>query len=160
MSLLDAAEFRRILGHWATGVAIVTTRTPDGRTCGLTANAFASLALNPLLVLVCIEKDADTHDCVRQSRAFAVNILDADSERLARRFAAWEVDRKFDGLSYHEEKTGSPVLDDALAWIDCRLHAEHDGGDHTIFVGEVLAGDAVGCSPLLYYRGGYGRLTP
>ena len=68
--------------------------------------------------------------------------------------------RKFDGLAYHEELTGSPVLDDALAWVDCRLHGEYDGGDHTIFVGEVLAGDAVEGSPLLYYRGGYGRFTP
>jgi flavin reductase (DIM6/NTAB) family NADH-FMN oxidoreductase RutF len=158
--VLDSAEFRRVLGHWASGVAIVTTRTPEGRACGLTANAFTSLALNPLLVLVCIEKDADTHDCVRAAGTFAVNILNAECERLARRFAAWEIDRKFDGLAFHEEQTGAPVLDDALAWVDCRLHDEYDGGDHTIFVGEVLAGNAREGTPLLYYRGGYGRLTP
>jgi flavin reductase (DIM6/NTAB) family NADH-FMN oxidoreductase RutF len=158
--MMDSPEFRRILGHWASGVGIVTTRTPEGRACGLTANAVASLSLDPLLVLVCVEKTADTHDCIRSAQAFAINILNSESERLARRFAAWEVDRKFDGLAYHAEQTGSPVLDDALGWVDCRVHAEYDGGDHTIFVGEVLAGDAVEGSPLLYYRGGYGRFTP
>lgn len=157
---MDSAEFRRILGHWASGVGIVTTRTPEGRACGLTANTVTSLSLDPLLVLVCVEKSADTHDCIRSARAFAVNILGSEAERMARRFAAWEIDRKFDGLAYHEEQSGSPILDDALAWVDCRLHGEYDGGDHTIFVGEVLAGDAVEGSPLLYYRGGYGRFTP
>lgn len=158
--MLDTPEFRRILGHWASGVAIVTTRTAEGRACGLTANAFTSLSLDPLMVLVCIEKNADTHDCVEQSGTFAVNILRSDCETLARRFAAWEVERKFEGLAHHAEQTGSPVLDDALAWVDCRLVAQHDGGDHTIFVGEVLAGDAKEGTPLLYYRGGYGRFTP
>ena len=158
--MLDTPEFRRILGHWASGVAIVTTLTPDGRACGLTANAFTSLSLDPMLVLVCIEKSADTYECVRQSQTFAVNILNAECERLARRFAAWEVDRKFDGLAFHQEQTGSPILDDALAWVDCRVRDEYGGGDHTIFVGEVIAGDAKEGTPLLYYRGGYGRLTP
>jgi flavin reductase (DIM6/NTAB) family NADH-FMN oxidoreductase RutF len=157
---MESPEFRRILGHWASGVSIVTTRTPDGRACGLTANAVASLSLEPLLVLVCVEKNADTHDCIRSAAAFAVNILNSESETLARRFAAWEVDRKFDGLAYHDGPTGNPILDDALAWVDCRLHSEFDGGDHTIFVGGVVAGDAVEGSPLLYYRGGYGRFTP
>lgn len=157
---MDSAEFRRILGHWASGVAIVTTRTPEGRPCGLTANAFSSLSLDPFLVLVCVEKDADTHDCIRAAQTFAVNILMSEHEGIARRFAAWEVERKFDGLAYHDETTGSPILDDALAWIDCRLHAEYEGGDHTIFVGEVAAGDAREGAPLLYYRGGYGRFTP
>jgi flavin reductase (DIM6/NTAB) family NADH-FMN oxidoreductase RutF len=158
--LMDSAEFRRIMGHWASSVGIVTTRTPDGRACGLTANAIASLSLEPLLVLVCVEKDADTHDCIRSMGAFAINILKSDQETLARRFAAWEVDRKFDGLAHHTEMTDSPILDDALAWLDCRVHAEHDGGDHTIFVGEVVGGDATEGTPLLYYRGGYGRFIP
>lgn len=157
---MDPAEFRRILGHWATGVAVVTTRMPDGRACGRTANAVASVSLNPFLVLVCVEKNADTHQCIRAGRGFAINILDSESETIARRFATWEIDHKFDGLAYHEEQTGAPVLDKALAWIDCRLWAEYDGGDHTIFVGEVAAADAREGAPLLYYRGGYGRFTP
>jgi flavin reductase (DIM6/NTAB) family NADH-FMN oxidoreductase RutF len=160
MSNMDSAEFRRILGHWASGVGIVTTTMSDGRPCGLTASSFASLSLDPFLVLVCVEKNADTHDCIRAAGAFAVSILAQDAERIARRFAAWEVDRKFDGLAYHPEVTGSPVLDEAIGWVDCRVHAEYEGGDHTIFVGEVVAGNAIEGSPLLYYRGGYGRFTP
>ena len=83
-----------------------------------------------------------------------------NQERIARRFATWEVDTKFEGLAFHTEVTGAPILDDALAWVDCRVHSEHSAGDHTIFVGEVVAGDAKEDSPLLYYRGGYGRLIP
>jgi flavin reductase (DIM6/NTAB) family NADH-FMN oxidoreductase RutF len=157
---MDSAEFRRILGHWASSVGVVTTRTADQRPCGLTANTVTSLSLEPFLVLICVEKAADSHDCIRTTRAFAINILKSEQERVARRFATWNVHEKFEGLAYHDEKTGSPVLDDALAWIDCRVHAEYDGGDHTIFVGEVLAGDAVEGTPLVYYRGGYGRFTP
>ena len=157
---IDSHEFRRIMGHWASGVGIVTTRLPNGRPCGLTANAIASLSLDPLLVLVCVEKTADSHDCIRSTRAFGISVLKSEAESVARRFAAWEVDRKFEGIAYHEEQTGSPILDDALSWVDCHLHAEYDGGDHTIFVGRVVDGDATEGTPLLYYRGGYGRFTP
>lgn len=157
---MEAAEFRRIIGHWPSGVGVVTTRTSDGRACGLTANAICSLSLEPTLVLACVEKTADTHNCIQHAQVFAINVLKSEDERIARRFAASEISAKFEGLAYREEQTGSPILDHALAWLDCRLHAQFDGGDHTIFVGEVLAGDAVEGTPLLYYRGGYGRLTP
>lgn len=157
---MESSEFRRILGHWVSGVAIVTTRTADGKLCGLTANAIASVSLSPPLVLVCVEHNADSHDCIRQAGVFAINMLCNDQERIARRFSAWEVETKFEGLAFHFEATGAPVLDHALAWVDCRVYREHDGGDHTIFVGEVVAGDAREDSPLLYYRGGYGRFTP
>jgi flavin reductase (DIM6/NTAB) family NADH-FMN oxidoreductase RutF len=158
--MMDSAEFRRILSHWASSVAIVTTRTPAGQPGGLTVSSFASLSLDPPLVLVAIEKNADTYDSVRTFGCFAVNILDSDSEHFARRFAGSETDRKFDGVAYHDEQTGSPILDDALGWIDCRVHAEYDGGDHTIFVGAIQTADAREGSPLLYYRGGYGRFKP
>lgn len=147
------------MGHWVTGVSVVTTRTPDGKPCGLTASAVCSVSLDPLLVLVCVEKDADTHDCIRSNGSFAINMLRSDAESIARRFAASEVDRKFDGLEFRDEQTGSPILADALAWVDCSLHGEHDGGDHTIFVGAVVAGDAHAGDPLLYFRSGYGRLS-
>lgn len=157
---MESSEFRRILGHWVTGVAVVTTRTPGGKLCGLTANAVASLSLDPPLVLVCVERNANSHDCIRDAGIFVVNMLCSDQERIARRFAAWEVATKFEGLAFHTETTGAPVLDDALGWIECRVRNEYDGGDHTIFVGEVIAGDAKEDTPLLYYRGGYGRFTP
>lgn len=157
---IDSSEFRRILGHWVTGVSVVAARAADGSPCGLTANAVASLSLQPPLVLVCVDHGADSHDCIRDAGAFSLNILAGDQERLARRFAAWDIARKFDGVGYHQEVTGAPVLDDALAWVDCRVWQSLAAGDHTVFIGEVVGGDAREGTPLLYYRGGYGRFVP
>jgi flavin reductase (DIM6/NTAB) family NADH-FMN oxidoreductase RutF len=157
---MESEEFKRILGHWGSGVAVVATRAANGKLCGLTANAVASVSLDPALVLVCVEHTADTHDCIREAGVFSINVLDSTQERMARRFSAWQVGTKFEGIAFHAETTGVPILDDALAWIECRVTAEHDGGDHTIFVGEVLAGDAREGIPLIYYRGGYGRFLP
>jgi flavin reductase (DIM6/NTAB) family NADH-FMN oxidoreductase RutF len=157
---VDAFEFRRVLGHLASGVTVVAARMPDGRPCGLTANAVCSVSLRPPLVLACVERDADSHDCIRAAGAFSINVLAARQEALARRFSSWDLERKFDGVAYREEVTGAPVLADALAWVDCRVRAEHVAGDHTVFIGEVVGGDAGEGAPLLYYRGGYGRFTP
>ncbi|HEX2093199.1 MAG TPA: flavin reductase family protein [Longimicrobiaceae bacterium] len=159
--MIDPIEFRRVMGHFATGVTVVTTRRPDGEPCGLTASAVSSVSVNPTLVLVCVERSADSHDCIRSTGAFAVNILQEEGgESLARRFATWEVKDKFRGVAYREEQSGAPVLADALAWLDCRVAEALPGGDHTIFLGEVLAADARVGTPLLYYRGGYGRFVP
>lgn len=156
----EPAEFRRILGHLATGVAVVSAADPEtGATRGLTANAVASVSLDPPLVLACVERSADTHACIERAGAFAISILAADDEALARRFADYPSERKFAGAAYRPEVTGAPVLEQALAWVDCRVWASYDGGDHTIFVGEVVAGDATDGSPLLYFRGGYGRVA-
>jgi flavin reductase (DIM6/NTAB) family NADH-FMN oxidoreductase RutF len=154
---IDESEFRRILGHWASGVAIATAQGLDGRLCGLTANAFCSLSLVPPLVLVCIERDADSHDCIRSAGTFAISVLDDTGERLARRFAGNDP-HKFDGVAYRLGASGAPLLEDALAWVECRVHAEHPGGDHTIFIGVVTGGDARSGTPLLYFRGGYGSM--
>jgi flavin reductase (DIM6/NTAB) family NADH-FMN oxidoreductase RutF len=159
--MIDGSEFRRVMGHFATGVTVVTSRMPDGTPCGLTVNAFSSVSLDPPLVLVCVERTADSHDCIRDTGRFAVNVLgDRGGESLSRRFSAWEVADKFRGVAYREERTGAPILDDALAWLDCRVHETLVGGDHTIFLGEVIAADAQEGTPLLYYRGGYGRFVP
>ena len=156
----EAAEFRRILGHMATGVAVVAAADPDSdEPRGLTANAIAAVSLDPPLVLACVDRSADTHDCIERAETFAISILSGDDETLARRFADYPSERKFVGVAYRGEATGAPVLDEALAWVDCRLWAAYDGGDHTIFVGQVLAGDASDESPLLYFRGGYGRMA-
>jgi flavin reductase (DIM6/NTAB) family NADH-FMN oxidoreductase RutF len=157
---IDPSEFRRIMGHFVTGVTVVASRTPTGEPCGLTANAVTSVSLDPPLVLVCIDRGADSHDCIREAGFFSVNILDADQERYGRRFASWDMDVKFAGIRYRSEATGAPVLEDALAWVDCRVWATYPGGDHTIFVGEVVAGDAREGTPLLYYRSGFGRFVP
>jgi flavin reductase (DIM6/NTAB) family NADH-FMN oxidoreductase RutF len=157
---VEAAEFRRILGHWATGVAIVTSVTDRGEPRGLTANAVASVSLEPPLMLVCVERSADTHASIRSAGFFAVNILPQSAETVARRFAGDDTAAKFAGVAYHTRATGAPILDAALAWVDCQLHAEHRAGDHSIFVGAVVAGDAAEGEPLVFYRSGYGRLVP
>ena len=157
---LESAEFRRILGHFVTGVTIVTATDPEtGEPCGLTANAVASVSLDPALVLVCVDHAADSHDRILASGFFAVNVLSEDQERWSRRFSTWNTPEKFGGVPVHRAVTGAPILDAALAWIECRIWAKYPGGDHTILVGEALGGDAREGSPLIYYRGGYGRYT-
>lgn len=159
--MIDKSEFRRILGHFPSGVTVVTTNTGSGSPCGLTANAFCSVSLEPPLVLVCVEHGADSHDCIQRSGVFAVNVLEEEhGETLSRRFAAWDVEEKFTGVAYRRERTGAPILSAALAWLDCAVRQEVSAGDHTIFIGEVLEADAHEGRPLLYYRGGYGRFLP
>lgn len=157
---IEDAEFRRVLGHFATGVAVVAARDGDGSPHGLTANALASVSLEPLLVLVCVEHTADTHDVIVAAESFAISILREDGEALARRFANYDSAVKFRGVPHREAVTGAPILEEALAWVDCRLWASYDGGDHTIFVGEVVDAWAEDGPPLVYFRGGYGRVGP
>ncbi|HEX2166351.1 MAG TPA: flavin reductase family protein [Longimicrobiales bacterium] len=152
-------EFRHVLAHWSTGVAVVATLTRSGGPCGLTATAVAAVSLSPLLVLACIERGADSHDALRAAGVFSINILDRDGEAIARRFAGSDGSAKFRDVAHHVEASGAPVLDEALAWVDCRVHAAYDGGDHTIFVGEVFAAGAREGEPLVYHRGRYGRLA-
>jgi flavin reductase (DIM6/NTAB) family NADH-FMN oxidoreductase RutF len=158
--MIDESEFRRVIGHFATGVAVITTCRDDGSECGLTVSAVASVSLNPTLVLACVDHASETHGWLQRAGFFAANVLEEGrGETLARRFAGSGQEDKFRGLAWHAERSGAPVLDDALAWLDCRVTAALPGGDHTIFVGEVLAADAREGTPLLYYRGGYGRFT-
>ena len=156
----DAAEFRRVLGHWSSGVSVVAAQPPEGAPCGLTVNAFCSVSLQPPLILVCVDKSADSHDGIARAGAFSVNVLADTQERLARHFAADGMGGKFAGVAYHAERTGAPILDGVLAWVDCRTWSAQDAGDHTVYIGEVLAADARDCTPLIYYRSGFGRFTP
>lgn len=159
--MMDREEFRRVMGHFPTGVVVVSTLRGDGTPCGLTVNAFCSVSLEPALILVCVERDADSHDCIRESGVFAVSVLEESSgEALSRRFASSEVDDKFRGVAFREETTGAPVLDASIAWLDCRVAQAVPAGDHTVFFGEVLGADAREGRPLVYYRGGYGRFDP
>jgi 3-hydroxy-9,10-secoandrosta-1,3,5(10)-triene-9,17-dione monooxygenase reductase component len=155
----DELRFRQVMGHFATGVAVVTSRTPDGRPCGMTANSLASVSLRPLLLLVCVNRQAASHACIVDGGAFAVSILEHGQEALARRFAGREQrSARFDELAHRSEVTGSPVLDGALAWLDCRVTDVHDAGDHSIVVGEVVACDAREGEPLVFFRGAYRRI--
>lgn len=159
--MIDESEFRRIVGHFATGVAVVTSCREDGSPCGLTASAVASLSLDPTLVLVCIDRASESHRWIETAGVYALNVLEGSrGETLARRFATSGAEDRFRGTAWRTERTGSPVLEDALAWLDCRVDSAVAAGDHTIFVGEVLSGDAREGNPLLYYRGGYGRFEP
>lgn len=158
--MIDPSQFRRVMGHFAAGVAVVTTLRDDGAPAGLTVSAVCSVSLDPTLVLACVDQASESHGSIRQSGVFAVNVLrEGEGETLARRFGTSDAD-KFRGVGFHTEHTGAPVLDDALAWLDCRVRDAHEAGDHTIFVGEVEAADTREGVPLLYYRGGYGRFAP
>jgi 3-hydroxy-9,10-secoandrosta-1,3,5(10)-triene-9,17-dione monooxygenase reductase component len=153
---IDAAHFRAVLGHFCTGVTIVTG-SHDGEPAGLTCQAFTSLSLEPPLVAFCPSLTSTSWPRIRGSGAFCVNVLNEDQEDLCRVFAASGGD-KFRGVGWKEGATGSPVLDDVLAWIDCRMEAEHAAGDHLIVVGRVIElGSSRSGTPLLFYRGGFGR---
>jgi len=154
---IDPDEFRQLLGRFTTGVTVVTLGLPDGRPAGMTANSLASVSLDPPLVSVCIDHDAELYASLLAAPGFVVNILEASQESLSRRFATRHLDR-FDGVGYHTSPDGHPVLDGVLASIECAPHATLPGGDHTIVVGRVLRGSASDGAPLVYFRGGYAGL--
>jgi flavin reductase (DIM6/NTAB) family NADH-FMN oxidoreductase RutF len=154
---IDSAQFRELLGRFATGVTIITLNGPDGRPQGMTASSLASVSLHPPLVSVCIDHAADLHDAIARSTRFVVNILESRQELLSRRFADQHEDR-FEGVGYHRSPDGLVLLDGVLAHIECDRHATYPGGDHTIVVGRVTGGTTGEGHPLLYYRGGYAAL--
>lgn len=155
---VDKIQFRTALSRFASGVTVVTTQDAEARPLGLTVSAFSSLSLEPPLVLVCIDRAAYIHDHLQPSGSFVVNILSTEQEHLSRLFASREPD-KFNGVGYTAGSTGAPVLADVHAALECRIKAAYEGGDHTIFVGEVEHTHVREDShPLLYYRGGYANL--
>jgi flavin reductase (DIM6/NTAB) family NADH-FMN oxidoreductase RutF len=154
---IDPAQFRQLLGRFATGVTILTVVTPEGRPIGMTANSLSSVSLHPPLISVCVDRDADMHDIIIKADEFVVNVLSSQQETLARRFADKQVDR-FDGIGYHLSPDGLVLLDAALAHIECHRHTQFQAGDHTIVVGKVVGGETGDGRPLLYYRGGYAAL--
>jgi 4-nitrophenol 2-monooxygenase / 4-nitrocatechol 4-monooxygenase, reductase component len=155
---IDKQEFRRVLGHFAAGVTVITTVGDDGKPYGLTATAFTSVSLEPPLVLVCVDKKSESHPHFHTSRVFAVNFLAVGHELLSRRFAVSGGD-KFTDLAVRTGITGAPLLDEALGYLECRTVDIAEGGDHTIFIGQVEAADAGEGEPLLYFRGSYRKIT-
>lgn len=155
---MDERTFRDTAGAFPTGVTIVTARSGDGP-AGLTTNAFASLSLDPALVLVCFDNTSRTLPVVREAGRFAVNVLRKGQEDLAAVFASKRVQAdKFAG-AMHSEDHGVPVLDDALAWLVCDLRELVPGGDHTIGIGVVTATHVTDGDPLLFWRGEYRSLA-
>jgi flavin reductase (DIM6/NTAB) family NADH-FMN oxidoreductase RutF len=155
---IDPDSFRSVLGRFASGITVVTTRDAEGRDVGMTVSAFCSVSLEPPLVQVCVDHAASLYAALVVSKGYGVNILAAEQEALSRRFATAESTRRFDGIGYRRGESGVLLLDDALAHLECRIVAAHDTGDHTMFVGEVESATARSARPLLYYRGGYAQL--
>jgi flavin reductase (DIM6/NTAB) family NADH-FMN oxidoreductase RutF len=153
----DSLAQRRIMGHFATGVTVATVNQ-NGEIYGMTANAVTSLSLHPPLVLVAVDKTAAMHAALTASRHFALNILSEAQEHLSRRFAQ-RGPKDVNDLTWITASSGAPVLADTLAWVDCRLTEILPGGDHDIFIGEILAGDSHDGAPLLYFCGKYRRLA-
>jgi flavin reductase (DIM6/NTAB) family NADH-FMN oxidoreductase RutF len=157
----DRNALRGVLGKFATGITVVTAGTSAPR--GMTANSFTSVSLDPPLILVCVLRGAAMHEVILESEAFAVSVLSAGQEGVARHFADHRRPRgkqEFEVVDAVPGRyTGTPILSDALAWLECRLAAVYDGGDHSIFVGEVLdLGRGSGDDALLFYGGGFHRL--
>ncbi len=157
----DQGVFRRAVGRFATGVSVVTANE-TGFDHAMTANAFTSVSLDPLLVLVCVETDARFHDAIIDAGCWAVSLLPAS----ARATASWLATRgrplhgQLDRIPFHRGVTGAALLDGSLAWVECRTHAVHPGGDHSIVVGEVVdvALGTDDADPLLWYRSSYATL--
>ncbi len=154
---IDIASFRSVLGRFASGVTVVTARDAEGRDHGMTVSAFASLSLEPPLVLMCVERRAELHPVLHEATRCAINILSEDQESLSRRFAERMTDR-FDGIGYSRGVTGAALLEEALAHIEAEIVDRHPGGDHTIYIAKVIAASATSARPLLYYRGGYAQM--
>ncbi len=156
--MIAPADFRRVLGHFASGVTIVSTSDGDGRPTGLTASAFTSVSLEPPLVLVCIDHKSQSHGPLVEGGRFAVNILSVEQQALSRKFATTRLD-KFDGVAYQMSALGLPLITDALAHLECVTVSTHVEGDHTVLVGRVEEAAAPSAGePLLYFRGQYSRL--
>ncbi|MGN8132840.1 flavin reductase family protein [Paenarthrobacter sp. 22069] len=156
---LAPRRLRDIFGTFASGLTVITGSTAQGP-AGFTCQSFAALSLEPPLVTFSPARTSTTWPALRDARSFTINILPALQQHLAGQFARSGAD-KFAGVSHGPSPLGNPVLDQALAWIDCELHAEYDGGDHTIVVAAVRHLDARNdARPLLFFKGGYAGLAP
>jgi 3-hydroxy-9,10-secoandrosta-1,3,5(10)-triene-9,17-dione monooxygenase reductase component len=158
LSSVSPERLREVAGAFVTGVTIVTTSAEDGY-FGCTANAVASLSLEPPLMLVCLDRAANTHPRMMEARTFVINVIRAGdaNEQLSRLFAS-KHDDKFAGVPYRVGTGGAPILDASLAWLECELDRTYEGGDHTIFVGRVIDAAADEGEPLIFHRGRYSTL--
>jgi flavin reductase (DIM6/NTAB) family NADH-FMN oxidoreductase RutF len=154
---VGADEFRAALSRFPSGVTVITTRDAGGRFHGMTVSAFASVSLEPPLILVCIEKSTGSHRALQESEFFVVNILAEGQENLSNHFASPVSDR-FGGIAYRLGLGEIPVLSDALVTLECRLAHAHEGGDHTIFVGLVEKSEVKNEKPLVYWHSDYRKL--
>jgi flavin reductase (DIM6/NTAB) family NADH-FMN oxidoreductase RutF len=152
----DSARYRQVLGHFTTGVTVVTASAEDGPV-GLAVGSFSSVSLDPPLVGFFPDKGSSSWPKIEAAGSFCVNVLGEAQEDVCRRFAM-KGDDKFAGLGWKPAGSGSPLIDDVLAWIDCDIHSVTEAGDHFLVLGAVRdLGVAEEGAPLLFFRGGYGR---
>ena len=156
--MISPDEFRHVLGHFASGVTIVSTCDSETRPTGLTASAFSSVSLDPPLVLICVDHKSQSYPALLERGCFAINVLTNEQEHASRRFASSRLD-KFDGVEFEVSDLSLPLIKGALAHIECTTVTTHVEGDHTIFIGRVERARVGDGEPLLYFRGKYGRLA-
>jgi len=151
---IEKNQLRQVMGHFATGVTIITTFNKDGQMHGLTANAFTSVSLEPPLLLISVDKKAESYPAFEESKVFTVNILADEQEALSRKFAV-SGGNKFEGVAFRRGANGAAILDGTLAHIECTLYASYEGGDHSLYLGEIQEAEVREGKPLVFYRGGY-----
>jgi len=151
--MVSEETFRRVMGHFATGVTVVASRGPEGEPVGLTVNAFSSVSLDPPMVLICIHEDADAHDHLLEAGHFAVSFLKTDQAELASRFSREESEHRFREMKVMDGSLGSPIIPGALAWMECSIRQVFPGGDHSVILGDVVECGSGEGDPLLFFRG-------
>jgi flavin reductase (DIM6/NTAB) family NADH-FMN oxidoreductase RutF len=155
--MITSDQFRHVMGGFATGITVVTTRDSAGNPYGLTVNSFTSVSLNPILVLVCLDEKLSGLQAFKDSKHFGVSMLSEHQEDISRMFAKKDSERP--PSIYFEGKHGVPLLHNSLAFMECETKQIYEGGDHLIFLGEVKNAEVLGAGqPLLYFRGKYHRL--
>lgn len=156
---IESQEFRRIMGHYPTGVCAITAMV-DGAPAGMVVGSFTSVSLDPPLVAFLPDRKSTSWPKIKSAGRFCVNVLAEHQENVCRALSA-KADNKFDAVPYRLSGTGLPIVNGIVAWIDCDLYAVHEAGDHFIAIGEVRAMDVEHPHrPLLFFQGGYGQLAP
>ncbi|MEL0082346.1 MAG: flavin reductase family protein [Gammaproteobacteria bacterium] len=156
---MDSKQLRNLFGQFATGVTVIGTHNGQGDNFGLTVNSFSSVSLDPPLVMFCIIRDSNSLEPIQQSECFSVSILAADQENISNTMAKKGGSEKFADITTFTAETGAPIISGNIGWLDCKLWKLHDGGDHLIVVGEVVAGEPGDGEPLLFAGGRYARLA-
>jgi len=156
---MDSKTLRNLFGQFATGVTVIGSHNGEGDKFGLTVNSFSSVSLDPPLVMFCIIRNSGSLEPIQQSESFSVSILAADQENISNTMAKKGGSEKFDDVATFTAETGAPVITGNIGWLDCKLWKLHDGGDHLIVVGEVVAGEIGEGEPLLFAGGRYARLA-
>lgn len=157
---IDSVRFREALGHYASGITVITSRVVD-EPVGFTCQSFYSVSMSPPLVSFSVMSTSYSYPQIRRAGRFAVNILSGDQARISNQFARRGED-KWHGIEWQESPLGNPIIAGSLHWLDCEIHAEHTAGDHLIVVGEVRAlklQEAAATQPLLYFKGQYHSLS-